>query len=174
MYGIKKALFLAGVLLAFAASPARAVMTLEVKISLQVVDFISAPAERTAVAVVYDKSLGNGSMEEAVGLLQALQDAAIQSHSKISPKLMEVHALPAAPGLKAIILPPGMESASLLDYGIANQTLILSMGVACVREHRCMVGVRAQPEIEIGLNSPALHDAHIRFADGFQLMVKEY
>lgn len=173
MWGMKKAMILAGAFLALAASPAGAVMTLEVKISLQVLDFMSAPAGRTAVAVLYDKSRPE-SMQEAVSMMQALQDAATRAHSAVTPKLVELNMLPPTPSLKAILLPPGLEEASLMEYGIATHTLIASTGLSCVREHRCMVGVRAQPEIEIGVDSSALREAHIEFADGFQLMVKEY
>jgi hypothetical protein len=157
------------------AGPAIAAPTsvLEVKIELRVLDFIASPNGRTVVAVVYDRD-ARGSAEEAAAILEALEEWQGTGHNKILPRLIELHALPSAKALKAIILPASLADASAMHYGVANQTLVLSSGSACLRDHLCMVGVSTQPEVEIGVDSPSIQAARIRFADGLQLMVKEY
>jgi len=162
------ALALAGVV-----AQAAAASLLEVKIELRVLDFMTDPANRETVAVLYDRDK-SGSAEEAASILQAFEETRELARSKIAPRLVEMHALASAKGLKAVILPAGMADESVLQYGIANQTLVMSSGSACVRNHRCMVGVSTLPEVEIGVDSPAIHAGRIQFADGFQLMVKEY
>jgi len=175
MYFTKIALMACGGALALAwifvqAAPAS---PLEVKIELRVLDFIAEPADRTAVAVLYDRERG-GSAGEAAAILRSLQDSADPAHAKISPRVVEIRALSAQKGLKAVILTAGLDGAAVTRYGIANQTLVLSAGTACVKERRCMVGVTTVPDVEIGVNSSAIREGQIRFADGFQLMVKEY
>jgi hypothetical protein len=157
------------------AGPAGAAPTsvLEVKIELRVLDFIASPNGRTVVAVLYDRDM-RGSAEEAAAILQALEEWQGTGRSKILPRLVELHALSSAKALKAIILPASLSDLSAMQYGLANQTLVLSSGSACLRDHHCMVGVSTQPEVEIGVDSPSIEDARIQFADGFQLMVKEY
>ncbi len=146
---------------------------LEVKIELRVLDFISEPADRSAVAVLYDRDRP-ASAEEAAGILRALQDSAGLARVKIAPRLVEIRSLAGLKGLKAAILTAGLDEAAVLEYGVAHQTLVLSSGTACVRDHRCMVGVTTTPDVEIGVNMPAIREGNIRFADGFGLMVKEY
>jgi hypothetical protein len=148
---------------------------LEVKIELRVMDFIAEPANRSAVAVLYDRDL-HGSMDEADAILDALEESRELVRNKISPRLVEVHALSSAKGLKAVILPASLATAneSVMQYGVANQTLVLSSGSGCLRSHRCMVGVSTSPDVEIGIDSRSIHAGNIHFADGFQLMVKEY
>jgi hypothetical protein len=73
-----------------------------------------------------------------------------------------------------IASPAGLGDLSVMQYGTANQTLVLSSGSACLRDHQCRVGISTLPEVEIGVDSPAIHAGHSQFADGFQRMVKEY
>lgn len=146
---------------------------LEVKIELRVLDFIAEPAGRTAVAVLHDRD-HPGSAEEAAAILKSLRDSADPARDRIVPRLVEIHGLAAQKDLKAVILTAGLDGLAALKYGIAYQTLVLGAGTACVKERRCMVGVATVPEVEIGVNSLAVDEAHIRFADGFELMVKEY
>jgi hypothetical protein len=175
MHHLRTALLICWSALALTGLPAEAspVSVLEVKIQLRVLDFMTDPSNRTAVAVLYDRDV-RGSAEEAAAILQALEESQELARNKIAPRLMEAHALPSARNLKAVILPPGMADESVMQYGIANQTLVMSSGNACVRNHRCMVGVSTSPDVEIGVDSPAIHAGRIQFADGFQLMVKEY
>jgi hypothetical protein len=149
------------------------VSALEVKIELRVLDFVAEPADRSVVAVLYDREQA-GSTGEAAAILDALRQVAGLARSEIAPRLVEIRSLGRMRELKAVILTAGLDDEAVLKYGIAHQTLVLSAGTGCVRDHRCMVGVTAVPDVEIGVNSPAIRDGHIRFADGFQLMVKEY
>jgi len=175
MHHLKTALLICCGALALAGLPAGAgpISVLEVKIELRVLDFMTDPANRTVVAVLYDRDV-RGSAEEAAAILQALEESQELARNKIAPRLMDAHALPSAKNLKAVILPPGLTDESVMQYGIANHTLVMSSGNACVRNHRCMVGVTTTPDVEIGIDSPAIHAGRIQFADGFQLMVKEY
>lgn len=175
MYFMKIALMMCGGALALLGQAALAgpVSPLEVKIELRVLDFISEPADRSVVAVLYDRD-HTPSSEEAAAILKALQDSVGLARYKIAPKLVEIHALAGMKGVKAAILTAGLDEAMVLKYGVANQTLVLSSGTACAKDHRCMVGVTTAPEVEIGVNMTAIGDAHIRFTDGFELMVKEY
>lgn len=175
MYFMKIALVICCGALALRGAGALAgpVSPLEVKIELRVLDFISEPADRSAVAVLYDRDR-SGSAQEAAAILNSLQDLAGLARNKIAPRLVEIHSLAGLKGVKAVILTDGLDEAAVLRYGIANQTLVMSAGTACVKEHHCMVGVATMPDIEIGVNEPAIEQGHIRFADGFQLMVKEY
>ena len=175
MYFRKIALMACGGALALTGLFAEAapVSPLEVKIELRVLDFIAEPAGRNVVAVLYDRDR-SGSAEEAAAILRSLQDAADPAHAKIMPRLVEIRALAGQKGLKAVILTAGLDGAAVLKYGVANQTLVLSAGTNCVKERRCMVGVTTVPDVEIGVNSSAIKEGQIRFADGFQLMVKEY
>lgn len=175
MHFTKIALMICGSALALAGTAAEASPTsvLEVKIELRVMDFIAAPADRSVVAVIYDRD-SRGSVDEAAAILQALEDSRATARSKITPRLLELHALASVKGLKAVILPSGLIDETAIRYGVANQTLVLSSGSACLRSHQCMVGVSTLPEVEIGIDSPSIHASRIQFADGFQLMVKEY
>jgi len=175
MRHLKIALLICCGALALAGLPAKAAPTslLEVKIELRVLDFMTDPANRETVAVVYDRDK-SGSAEEAASILHAFEETRELARNKIAPRLIEVHVLSSAKGLKAIVLPAGMVDESVMQYGIANQTLVMSSGSACVRNHHCMVGVSTMPDVEIGVDSPAIHAGRIQFADGFQLMVKEY
>ena len=175
MYFMKMALVICGGVLALAGPGALAgpVSPLEVKIELRVLDFVAEPADRSTVAVLYDRDRG-GSMQEATAILNSLQDLAGLARSKIAPRLVEIRSLAGLTGVKAAILTEGLDEAAVLKYGIANQTLVMSAGTACVKEHRCMVGVATVPDIEIGVNEPAIEQGRIRFADGFELMVKQY
>jgi hypothetical protein len=175
MYFMKIALMMCGGALALMGSMALAgpVSPLEVKIELRVLDFISEPADRSVVAVLYDRDRA-ASAEEASAILKALQESVGLARYKIAPRLVEVRSLAGLKEIKAAILTTGLDEAMVLQYGIANQTLVLSSGTACAREHRCMAGVTTVPDVEIGVNMPAIEAAHIRFTDGFELMVKEY
>lgn len=175
MHFNKIALMICCSALALAGLHAKAASTsvLEVKIELRVLDFMTSPSDRSAVGVVFDRD-AHGSAEEAGAILQALEESQELARNKISPRLVELHALSSAKGLKALILPVGLSDESVMKYGIANQTLVMSSGSACVRTHRCMVGVSSIPDVEIGVDSPAIRAGRIQFADGFQLMVKEY
>ena len=178
MYFRKIALMACGGALALTGLFAEAAVSpLEVKIELRVLDFIAEPADRSAVAVLYDRDRG-GSAEEAAAILRSLQDSADPARAKIVPRLVEIHALAGQRDLKAVILTAGLdgaqEGAMVLKYGVAHRTLVLSAGTDCVKERRCMVGVTTVPDVEIGVNSSAIKEGQIRFADGFQLMVKEY
>ena len=175
MYFMKTALMMCGGALALMGVVAQAgpVVPLEVKIELRVLDFISEPADRSVVAVLYDRDRA-ASAEEAASILKALQESLGLARYKIAPRMVEIHSLAALKGVKAVLLTAGLDDATVLKYGVSNQTLVLSSGTACARDHRCMVGVTTVPEVEIGVDMQAIEDAHIRFADGFELMVKEY
>lgn len=175
MYFMKTALMMCGGALALMGQTALAgpVSPLEVKIELRVLDFISEPADRSLVAVLYDRDR-TASAEEAAEILKALQDSVGLARYKIAPRLVEIRSLAGLKGVKAAILTTGLDDAMVLTYGVANQTLVLSSGTACAKGHLCMVGVTTVPEVEIGVNMLAIEKAHIRFADGFELMVKEY
>lgn len=172
MYFMKIVLILYGAALAVAAQAAP-VSPLEVKIELRVLDFISEPAGRSVVAVLYDKGRAD-SAEEAAGILRALQDSAGLARYRITPRLVEIRSLSGLEGAKAVILTVGLDEAAVLKYGVDHQTLVLSAGTACVKAHRCMAGVATLPDLEIGVDRAAIEAARIRFADGFELMVKEY
>lgn len=171
----KTALVLCGGLLALAgpAADAAPASALEIKIELRVLDFLIDPAGRSAVAVVYDRAHA-ASAEEAGTILRTLQDSASLARNPIAPRLVDIHALAGLKEMKAVILTAGLDEGVVLKYGLANRTLVMSAGTACVREHRCMVGVATLPEVEIVVDRQAVADADIRFADGFGLMVKEY
>jgi hypothetical protein len=175
MYFMKIALIICGGAFALAglAAQAASVSPLEVKIELRVLDFISEPHDRSVVAVLYDQTHA-GAADEAAAILKALQDSIGLARYRITPRLVEIRSLAALKGVKAAILTTGLDEEAVQKYGVANQVLILSAGLACVKEHRCMVGVTTVPDIEIGVNMAAIEDGHIRFADGFELMVKEY
>ena len=174
MYFRKIALMACGGALALTGLFAEAAVSpLEVKIELRVLDFIAEPADRSVVAVLYDRDR-SGSAEEAEAILRSLQDSADPARAKIVPRLVESHALAGQKDLKAVILTAGLDGAMVLKYGVAHHTLVLSAGTNCVKERRCMVGVTTVPDVEIGVNSSAIKEGQIRFADGFQLMVKEY
>jgi hypothetical protein len=177
MYFMKIALILCGgagvAMVSASAVQAAPVSPLEVKIELRVLDFISDPSDRSVVAVLYDRDRA-GSAEEAAAVLKALQDSAGLARYVIAPRLVDIRSLSALTGVKAAIMTSGLDEATVLRYGVANRTLVLSAGTACAKQHRCMVGVTTAPDIEIGVNMPAIEDAHIRFSDGFELMVKEY
>ena len=175
MYFRKIALIACGGALALAGLFVQAapVSPLEVKIELRVLDFIAEPTGRTAVAVLYDRDR-NGSAEEAAAIMRSLQDTADPAHARIAPRLVEIRALAGQKDFKAAILTAGLDGMSVLKYGIANQTLVMGAGTACAKERRCMVGVTAAPDVEIGVNSSAVKEGRIRFTDGFELMVKEY
>jgi len=91
MYFMKIALMIGGGAFALAGLAAQAapVSPLEVKIELRVLDFISEPADRSAVAVLYDRD-HPASAEEAAGILRALQDSAGLARVKIAPRLVEI------------------------------------------------------------------------------------
>jgi hypothetical protein len=175
MYFMKIVLMLCGGALGLLgqAALAGAVSPLEVKIELRVLDFISEPADRSVVAVLYDRDR-TASADEAAAILKALQESAGLARYQITPRLVEISTLAGLKGVKAAILTAGLDTAMVVKYGIANRTLVLSSGITCAKERRCMVGVTALPEVEIGVNMLAIEEAHIRFADGFELMVKEY
>jgi hypothetical protein len=175
MHFMKIALMIGGGAFALAGLAAQAapVSPLEVKIELRVLDFIAEPADRTIVAVLYDQGRA-GAADEAAGILRALQESAGLARGKIAPRLVEIHSLAGLKGVKAVILTAGLDEAAVLKYGVANRTLVLSSGTACAKEHRCMVGVTTMPDIEIGVDRAAIEEGNIRFADGFELMVKEY
>lgn len=148
---------------------------LEAKIEMRVMDFISEPADRMEVAVLYEG--GNAeSLHDAGRILQALQQSAGLARSKFTARLMEIRMLNGADGLKAVVLAAGIDDADakVLRYGIEHHTLVMSAGLDCVRNGQCMVGVKIAPEVEIGVNSDIIRRSSIRFADGFQWMVKEY
>jgi hypothetical protein len=148
---------------------------LDVKIEIRVLDFIAEPIGRSDVAVLYDRDVA-GSMADALQIVKAFDDSLGLARSKLLPKLVELHALPQEAGLKAVVVGRNIADPhdDILRYGIANRTLVMSAGLDCVRNRHCMVGVAASPEPEIGVMSDIIRRSGIRFADGLQLMVKEY
>lgn len=159
------------------AFPARAEKEpmLEAKIEMRVLDFVAEPFDRKDVAVLYDRA-NPRSQHDASIILQALMGSASLARHKFSAKLIELGDLKTIKGLKAVVVPAFSDDIydDILRYAIANRTLVLSIGLDCVKRGRCMVGVATDPEIEIGVSSANVRKSGIRFDDGFQLMVKEY
>jgi len=148
---------------------------LEAKLEIRVLDFVVEPDRRAEVAVLYDRDNAE-SLKDANQILNAFREAAGTARSKFLPKLVERHLLPQEIGLKAVVLPRGIADADddILSYGVDNRTLILAGGTECVKHRQCGIGVATTPEIQIGVCGDLIRRSNIRFADGFQLMVKEF
>jgi hypothetical protein len=148
---------------------------LTVKIELRVLDCLAAPSGRSAVAVLYDPA-NSESQKDATGVLQTLEQSAGLAQNDFAPRLVEAGNLAAQGALKAIILTAGLGNRydEVMRYAVANQILVLASGPDCVRDRRCMVGIKASPDVEIAVNQQALRQSGIRFNDGFQWMVHDY
>jgi hypothetical protein len=148
---------------------------LDVKIEIRVLDFLVEPRGRATVAIVYDRDSPE-SQRQAAATLRAFEDSAALARSKMSLTLMERRALPGTEGLKALVSGPAMAGweDDLIAYGIANHTLVLAADSDCARRRKCTVGVATLPEVEIEVSEDVVRASGIRFADGFQLMVKSY
>ena len=168
-------LFMASLILPAIQAAAQPAPALEAKIEIRVLDFVAEPADRATVGVLYDRD-NAASLKEANAILQAFVEAAGMARKSFTPKLVERHTLDRETGLKGLVLTPSLP-ASLDDvsrYGIKNHAVILSSGLDCVRRHQCTVGVVTAPEVEIGVSPDIIRKSGIRFADGFQVMAKEY
>lgn len=92
----------------------------------------------------------------------------------LSPRRVSLNQL-AASGARVIIVPEG-QGASHAAIAAAAQRLhavTLSTDMACVRAGHCVVGVAAQPRVEIVVSRSASRDANISFAQAFRVMIRE-
>jgi hypothetical protein len=154
---------------------AEAISALDVKIEIKVLDFLRDPHHRGKVAVLFDRDNGE-SRRQAEFTLHGLIEFSALSRSGLAPALVERRELAAARDYAAVLLGPAelQSEDDAMRYGLAHHALVLSIGRDCVRRGKCTVGVTSQPEVEIALSPEMLRQSGIRFADGFQLMVKEY
>lgn len=148
---------------------------LQAKIGIRILDFLVDPGDRANVAVLYDRDNAD-SLRDADAMLHAFQDSAALAHSRFQPRLVERHALRQEKDFKAVVVGRFIADPDdeIVGYGIANHTLVLSTGLDCVRRRQCGVGVAAEPEVEIAVCPDLIRKSGISFADGFQLMAREF
>jgi hypothetical protein len=81
----------------------------------------------------------------------------------------------AGSGVRVVIVPEG-QGASHAAIAQAAQRLgavTISTDMSCVRAGRCVVGVAAQPRVEIVVSRTAASAANISFGQAFRVMIRE-
>lgn len=77
-------------------------------------------------------------------------------------------------GAKVVFLAAGIRNQPAIFAAAARQrALTISSDMGCVKAGRCVIGVRAQPAVEIIVSRAAREASNVNFSRAFLMLVKE-
>jgi hypothetical protein len=90
------------------------------------------------------------------------------------PRKVAVGAL-ASSGVRVIIVPEGQgaQHAAIAAAARGMHAVTMSTDMACVNSGNCVVGVSAEPRVEIVVSRAASTAAGVAFAQAFRVMIRE-
>ncbi|MDB5685554.1 MAG: hypothetical protein JWR77_143 [Rhizorhabdus sp.] len=89
-------------------------------------------------------------------------------------KLASSSDIGAITGAKVVFLATGIRNQPAIFAAAARQHVItISSDMGCVRAGRCVIGVRAQPSVEIVVSRAAREASNVNFSRAFLMLVKE-
>jgi hypothetical protein len=134
-----------------------------------------------ARAVGFVNGLPRGSVDAVIvdgpnaAALHALMGGGVSGGGvTLAPRRVALADL-AGSGARVIIVPEGQASAHAAVAQAARQmnAVTVSTDMSCVRAGRCIIGVVAQPRVEIVVSRDAASAANISFGQAFRVMIRE-
>jgi hypothetical protein len=134
-----------------------------------------------ARAVGFINGLPRGAIDVAVvdgpgadAVLAAMGTGVSAGGVTLSPRRVSLNLL-AASGARVIIVPEGQTTShpAIAAAAVRLRAVTLSTDMACVRAGYCVIGVTAQPRVEIVVSRRAARAAHVSFAQAFRVMFRE-
>lgn len=134
-----------------------------------------------ARAIGFVQGLPRGGVDVAVvagpgadAVMAALSRGVSAGGVTLNARLVSASAL-ARSGARVIIVPEGQTGAHAQIAAAARnlRAVTISTDMTCVRSGRCVVGIVANPRVEIVVSRTAATAARVSFADAFRVMIRE-
>ena len=148
-----------------------AVTTMDLQVVARALSFIEPPMRGTVrVGIVYDAA-SNASVRQAQEVQRLLTTAVKAANLELRPTLVEMRAADRADvDLLFLTEHVGQDVAAHIA---ARRIPCVTTDLAQMTNGVCLMGVRAQPKVEIFVNRAAADAAGVSFATVFRMMVKE-
>lgn len=134
-----------------------------------------------ARAVGFVEGLPRGSVDVAVvdgpgadEVIAAMGSGVAGGGVTLTPRRVPVGAL-AGSGVRVIIVPEGQvgSHAAIAAAARSLHAVTLSTDMACVNSGKCVVGVAAEPRVDIVVSRAAATASAIAFQQAFRVMIRE-
>jgi hypothetical protein len=158
---------LAAVATLFAAAPAQATSARDAAVVARAVSFVQGgPTGEVSVAVVD----GPGADAAVAAFGSGVAAGAVTLKARKVP----LSAL-AGSGAKVVLVPEGQSGvhAEVAEIAKRMRALTVSSELSCVQAGHCVMGVRAEPRVEIVVSRAAAAANGVAFQSAFRVMIRE-
>jgi hypothetical protein len=171
-------LALAALLLVSALSPRMCTATTlkEIKVGIRVLDFVNGPPPAEHVLGIIYNPQNRQSVEDAQSIQGWISSGLTPSKVQWTPVLMDVRRLAEAQPVPAAILASGTSGDFedlVFHYARRQRVLTITSDMDCVVAGKCVVGVAAEPRVEVVVSRSAAAACGVVFSDAFRMMVLE-
>jgi len=125
------------------------------------------------VAVAYVAG-NDASLKDAQAIASYFGDGLKAGAVTLKPKLVDVSALGAGGAYAAIIAAQGASGEAVMAAARTRKIVCASGEPEQVQAGRCIMTIRSEPRVEIGMNRAAASAAGIGFAAAFRMMIHEF
>lgn len=166
MNGRRAAVALAATLICAAQAHA-ATTTRDVQLMARAVGFVTGMPRGSVDAVIVDGP-------NAAALHALMASGASGGGIALTARRVPLSEL-AGSGARVILVPEGQASshAAIAQAARSMGAVTISTDMSCVRAGRCVVGVAAQPRVEIVVSREAARACNVSFAQAFRVMIRE-
>ncbi|HYD31800.1 MAG TPA: hypothetical protein VEB64_13245 [Azospirillaceae bacterium] len=133
------------------------------------------PTGRIALAVVYAPDVA-ASRQEAEDVARVLGAGFAVGGLTLAPVLVPVDRLAQGlDGATAVFVTAGLAAQQDTVFQAAGARALptLTLDFTCVRAGKCVLALKAEPQVEIVLNRRAAEQARVSFASAFRMLVSE-
>ncbi len=164
-------LLLAGVVPAAAQTTAK-----DVEVAARAVAFLaSKPSGVQATAIVYAPDNAE-SKADADAIAKILAGGVTATKVTLgTPKMVAVTDLGSLAGIPVVFIARGLSSrhAAIASAAATQKALTVTSDLDCVRSGNCVVGIQAQPSVQILISKQASQATGQSFSSAFLMMAKE-
>ena len=147
----------------------------DVLVAVRTIGFVvNPPTGAVELAVVFDPGRPD-SVDEMKTALAALADGTRVGGATVHPVPLAVTELSPLKAFRFVLLTGGVSGyfQTVFDQTRGRGVLTMSTDLACVRAGQCVMGVAAEPRVQVLVNRAASQAAAVEFAVSFRMMITE-
>lgn len=175
MLALSRTLVCAAALLAIPAPGHADVTAKDVQVAARTFGFLATkPTGSLTLAIVYAPAIAD-SKAEADALSGLLGSGLAAGGVTLVPSLVPVDQLAKLAGAGAVFVTAGLSAHQDAVFAAAKAAKLLTMAtdMGCVQSGKCVLGVRAEPKVQIVVNKAAAEACQIGFQPAFRMMISE-
>lgn len=146
----------------------------DLQVAVRALSFAYAvPKGDIVIEIVYNPA-SKDSVNEAEGLQKSIGSGLVLGDRKVLSKMVSVAQM-GSTGSKVAYVTHGMQQDydTILSNSQARGLLTFTTDFACVDQQKCVMGIKASPNIKIEVSRAATAAAGLEFSQALKLMIRE-